>query len=264
MIKQLAIASLLASSTLYADTVIGGEVSLGVYSHTPKGSASYSLPYTLINPSIDLENDFGWGTTQDLMLKAYFEHPLPFIPNIKIGYSTFNQSGENTVSSFSWGGIIGLEGTVDTSLELQMYDLTAYYELLDNVVELDAGLTLRYLGGDLMVTPTADIRLPGGLPNPSISAPQATDIDTWLPLVYGKARFNIPSTDISLQLEGNAITYQDTTFYDYELSARYTFALGFAVEAGYKAMHLDSEDLADGLVVDIDSTGPYASIVWDF
>ena len=264
MIKKLTLASLLCSSILYADTILGGEISLGIYSHTPSGSASYNLPYTTFNPSVDLVDDFGWGTTQDLMLKAYFEHPLPFVPNVKLAYTHFDQAGSGTVGSFSWGDIIGLDGTVDTSLTLQMYDFTAYYELLDNIVELDAGLTLRYLNGDLDVTPTADFTTPGVIPNPSFSAPQTSIIDLWLPLVYGKARFNIPSTDISLQIEGNGITYQDTTFYDYELSARYTFMLGLGLEAGYKAMHLDSKDLAEGLVVDVDSSGPYAAIVWDF
>ena len=264
MIKKLTLASLLCSGILYADTILGGEISLGVYSHSPSGSASYTLPYTTLNSSVDLENDFGWGSTQDAVLKAYFEHPIPFVPNVKLAYSNFNQSGSGSVNSFSWGGIIGLDGTVDTSLELQMYDLTAYYELLDNSVEIDAGLTLRYLNGDLGVTPTADFTTPGFIPDFSISAPQYTTIDMWLPLVYGKTRFNIPGTDMSLQIEGNGITYQDTTFYDYELSARYTFTLGLALEAGYKAMHLDSKDLADGLVVDVDSSGPYAAIVWDF
>jgi outer membrane protein len=263
MIKKLTLALLLASTVLYADT-IGGEVSVGVYSHSPSGSASYTLPYMPLNESIDLENDLGWSDTQDVILKAYFELPLPFVPNVKLAYSNFSQSGEGTVTSFSWGGIIDLDGIVDTSLDLQMYDLTAYYELLDNVVEIDAGLTLRYLNGDMSVTPTADFNSPGLLPDFSVSAPQSTDIDMWIPLLYGKARFNVPNTDISLQFEANGITYQDTTFYDYELSARYTFSMGLGLEAGYKLMHIDSEDLADGLVVDVDSSGPYAAIVWDF
>ncbi|HHO65105.1 MAG TPA: TIGR04219 family outer membrane beta-barrel protein [Epsilonproteobacteria bacterium] len=263
MLKKLILTSLLTSAALYAD-IIGGEVSVGIYSHSPSGSASYTLPYLPLNESIDLENDLGWDSKQDAMVKAYFELPLPFVPNVKLAYSNFNQSGDATVTSFSWGDIIGLDGTINTSLELQMYDLTAYYELLDNVVEIDAGLTLRYLNGNMDVTPTADFNLPGFIPDLSVSAPQSTDIDMWIPLVYGKARFNIPTTDISLQIEGNGITYQDTTFYDYELSARYTFSMGLGLEAGYKSTHIDSEDLADGLVVDVDSSGPYAAVVWDF
>ena len=250
MIKQLTLATLLTSSALYADTVIGGEISLGVYSHSPSGTASY-----LLGSTVDLEDDFGWSDDQDFILKAYFEHALPFLPNIKIAYSTLNQSGTGDVTDFSWGPI-SWDGDIETDLEVQMYDLTAYYELLDNVVEIDAGLTMRYLGGDIAITPTIGSITPLGS--------ETTDIDLWIPMLYGKARFNIPNTDISLQFEGNGISYEETTFYDYELSARYTFSMGLGIEAGYKSIHLDSEDLADGLIVDMDFSGPYASIVWDF
>ena len=262
MIKKLALASLFASGTLYADT-IGGEVSFGIYSHSPSGTASYTLPYAPLGTAIDLENDFGWSNTQDIMLKAYFELPVPLMPNVKFAYSNLNQDGTGNVADFSWGIISG-DGDIETELALQMYDATAYYELLDNVVELDAGLTMRYLNGDIAVTPNASFNF-GPFSSPSIGLPsEVVDIDMWIPMLYGKARFNVPNMDLSLQLEANVIGYQETTFYDYELSARYTFSMGLGLEMGYKSMHLDSEDLADGLVVDMDFSGPYASIVWDF
>jgi len=262
MIKKLIRFSFLLAGTLYAD-MIGGEASLGIYSHTPSGSASYTLPHTTLASSVDLENDFGWDTAQDAIVKAYFELPLLFVPNLKLAYSNFNQSGTDTVSSFSWGNIQG-DGEIDTALALQMYDLTAYYELLDNVIDLDAGLTLRYLNGNIDVTPSANFSF-APLPPFSATLPsESTKIDTWIPMLYGKVRFTVPSTDVSLQLEANGISYQETTFYDYELSARYTFSMGLGLEAGYKSMHIDSEDLADGLNADIDSSGPYAAIVWDF
>jgi len=262
MIKKLTLATLLASSSLYADT-IGGEISFGIYSHSPSGTASYTLPYTTLGSEVDLENDFGWSNEQDIMIKAYFEMPLPFVPNVKVAYSNLTQSGSGNVTDFSWG-FIGGSGDIETALALQSYDITAYYELLDNVVELDAGLTMRYLNGDITVTPSASFNF-GPFSSPSIGLPsQSVDIDMWVPMLYGKARFNVPNMDLSLQLEANVIGYQETTFYDYELSARYTFSMGLGLEMGYKSIYLDSEDLADGLVVDMDFSGPYASIVWDF
>ena len=263
MIKKLTLTALLASSTLYAD-IIGGEISLGMYSHSPSGSASYTLPSQLPNPAIDLEDDMGWDDETDIILKAYFEHPVPFFPNVKVAYSNFSHAGQGIVEGFSWGSIIDLNGEIDTSLDFQMYDLTLYYELLDNVVEVDAGLTLRYLDGDIAVRTLANVDLPL---LPSLSAEllnESTNFDLWIPMLYGKARFNIPSTDISLQLEANAISYEETTFYDYELSVRYTLAMGLGLEGGYKSIHLDSEDLYSGLVIDMDSAGPYAAVIWNF
>ena len=262
MLKKLTLSALLASSALYADS-IGGEISLGIYNHAPSGTTSYTLAGTPLNSAVDLEDDFGWSDDQDIILKAYFENPIPFFPNAKFAYSNLNQSGTGTVDDFTWGSINGIGG-IDTSLELQMYDLTAYYELLDNVVELDAGLTLRYINGDILVTPTAGFTF-GPMPSFSVALPsESINLDLWIPMLYGKARFHIPNTDISLQLEANAISYEETTFYDYELSARYTLSMGLGLEAGYKSIHLDSEDLADGLMVDMDFSGVYAALVWDF
>ena len=254
--------AILALNTLNADT-IGGEISLGIYSHSPSGTASYTLPYTSAGTTVDIENDFGWSEEQDIIFKVYFENPLPFIPNAKLAYNSFTQSGTGNVTDFRWGFISG-DGDIETDLSLKMYDVTAYYELLDNIMELDAGITLRYLTGDITVTPSANFNF-APLPSFSLSLPaEIVDLDLWIPMLYGKARFNIPNTDISLQLEANAISYEDTTFYDYELSGRYSWAMGLGLEAGYKATHLDSKDLADGFVVDIDSAGPFASLVWDF
>ena len=259
MLKKLIFTALLSVSTLYADT-IGGEISLGIYSHTPSGSASYSLPLIGAGTSSDLEDTLYWSDAEDIMFKAYFEHPLPFIPNIKIAFSNLSYAGEGEVSDFTWGGIeIPLQGDITSSLDLEIYDLTLYYELLDNWIEVDAGVTLRYFDGNIAVN-----SLTGFSSVSTTVGTESTNFNAFIPMLYGKTRFNIPSTDISLQLEANAISYADITFYDYELSARYTLMMGIGLEGGYKAIHLDSDDLTVGLRADMDFEGPYASIVWDF
>jgi hypothetical protein len=83
-------------------------------------------------------------------------------------------------------------------------------------------------------------------------------------MLYGKVRLNLPTTDLSLQLEANAVSYWDITTYDYELSARYTLAMGVGLEAGYKAFHIDSDELVNGFDADMDFSGPYAAAIWDF
>ncbi|RRS32274.1 MAG: hypothetical protein P794_01285 [Epsilonproteobacteria bacterium (ex Lamellibrachia satsuma)] len=248
-LQKLGYLALLSTTVVFADT-IGGEISLGIYSHSPSGYTSYET-----TSSVDLEDDLKWSTEQDMMFKAYIEHPLPFLPNIKLGFANLSHDGKGSVTAFSWGDIININGDLDSALDMQMYDVTAYYELLDNTIEVDAGITLRYLDGTIDVTVT---------PLLSPTEHEIVDFNTLVPMLYGKAKFNIPTTDISLQFEGNAISYEDTTFYDYEISARYTFTMGLGIEAGYKALHLDSEDLENGLSTDMDFKGPYASLVWDF
>jgi len=245
-LKKLALFTLLTVSQLHAD-MIGGEVSLGFFNHDPSGNASYK------GSSASLEDTLGFTEEQDIFFKAYLEHPFPLLPNVKLGYTTLSHDGSNSVEDFSWGDIhipAGSTENINSSLSLDMTDVTLYYEILDNWVEVDTGLTLRYFSGDMGVSAARES--------------DSANFSIWAPMLYGKARFNFPVTDLSLQLEANAISYWDMTAYDYELSARYTLAMGIGLEAGYKAFHIDSDDLVNGFNADIDFSGPYAAAIWDF
>ena len=235
---------LVFSTFLWADT-IGGEASIGFNYHSIEGSSSYN---TL--GSIDLVDTLGFSSTQDIFLKAYIEHPFPLFPNVKIGYTSFSYDASSLVSSFSWGDIRNFTGKIDNSLSLSYTDATLYYELLDNWTEIDAGFTFRSLKGDMRIE--------------SARKSDTVSYSSLVPMLYGKARFNIPSTDISFQAEMNLMRLSGMTAYDYELSARYSFTMGLGIEAGYKTFHLDSDDLADSFKTDIDIAGPYVSAVWDF
>ena len=228
---------------LCADT-IGGDVTLGFFNHDPDGEASYLGTFAHLNDT------FGFSEKQDLFLKAYLEHPLLLLPNVKLGYTTLSHKGNSNVNDFTWGNINDYRGSVDSRLSLDFTDVTLYYELLDNLAEVDGGLTFRYITGDM------------GVHSSDVS--DGVVFTTWIPMLYGKVRFNMPVTNLSLQIEANAISYWDITTYDYELSARYTVLMGLGLEAGYKALHLNSDELVDGFNADISFSGPYAAVIWDF
>ena len=228
----------------YAD-IIGGEISFGIVSHTPSGDASYKR-----SSSQNFENTFGFNETQDLFFKGYLEHPLPLLPNVKLGYTTFSTTGDSNVELFNWGSITDFTGHIENSLSLDVTDATLYYELLDNWLEADTGLTFRYISGDMRV----DTNL----------VSQVINFSTLTPMLYGKIRTNIPSTDLSFQVEANAISFSGINAYDYELSARYTFYMGLGIEMGYKAFHLENDELTDTLNVNANFSGPYATAIWDY
>lgn len=227
---------------LHADTV-GGEISLGFFNHQPNGDASYKGNTANIKDTLEFSEE------QDIFLKVYLEHPLPLIPNIKLGYTELSHEGSSSVNDLTWGEHT-YSSTIESSLSLDMTDVTLYYEFLDNWAETDAGITLRYISGNMGV-------------RSSVSSDVA-DFTTWVPMLYGKVRFNLPVTDLSFQLEANAISYWDITAYDYELSARYTLGMGVGLEAGYKAVHMNSDELVSGLDANVDFSGPYAAAIWDF
>ena len=241
--KKIVLAAVVATSFGMAD-VIGGEINLGYYSHAPSGSAEYKD-----DGSVDVEDDLQLDTTNDIFFKAYFEHPVPIIPNIKVGYTNFSHSGEGTVTAFTWGKIINITDNIYTNLDLKMYDIALYYELLDNWINLDVGLNVKLVDGSIDIKTTTEH--------------EHTDFNVPIPMLYGKARIDIPATDVSFQAEGNYISYDGNTLYDLELGARYTFALGLGVEAGYKIFKLKLDDI-DDLTMDADFSGAYGKVVWDF
>jgi outer membrane protein len=120
---------------------------------------------------------------------------------------------------------------------------------LDNWLNLDVGLNIKYLDGSINIKSTTEN--------------ENNDFNVPIPMLYTKARLDVPTTDLSFQLEGNYISYDGNTLYDLELGARYTFALGFGVEGGYKAFKLKIDDI-DDLSMDADFNGIYGKLVWDF
>lgn len=239
----------LTLSSLYAD-IAGGEISIGLFKHSPAGEASYRLPFISTASSTDIKDSLGFSDTQDIFFKAYLEHPIPFVPNIKLAYTGLSHNGSQVVKAFSWGNIINFSGTIQNTLALDFSDVTLYYEILDNWIEIDTGLTLRYLSGNITVL--------------SSTRTDAANFSTFIPMIYGKTRFNFPTTNISLQLEANAIGYSAITSYDYEVSIRYSFSMGLGVETGYKTFHLDSSELLEGFHTNMTFNGPYLLAVWDF
>jgi outer membrane protein len=238
-------------STLGLADIVGGELNLGYYNHAPSGTAQYQ------GDTVDIEQDLKWESQGDIFVKAYLEHPLPVIPNIKVGYSTFGHDGSGSVNSaFEFGGrTFDFNTDIDTTFDLKMYDLTLYYEILDNWVNADIGVNVKYIDGEISVNGTDKIT--GSLIN------ESTTFQVPIPMLYAKVRLDVPATDLSFQAEGNYVSYDGNTLYDAEIGARYTLALGLGFEAGYKTMKLKINDI-DDLSMDSDFSGAYGKLVWDF
>jgi outer membrane protein len=226
--------------------VIGGEIKIGYYNHTPSGTLQYQ------GNSIDVQDTLNWNDEADMFAKVYIEHPLPIIPNIKLGYSDFSHSGAGIINQpFDFGGTpYAANSNVESTFDLKMYDLTLYYELLDNWVNVDVGVNVKYVDGLVAVKNDAGVS-------------ESTDFQVPIPMLYAKARFDVPTTDLSFQVEGNYVTYDGHTIYDAEAGIRYTLALGVGLEAGYKTMKLKLDDI-DDLSMESDFSGAYGKLVWDF
>ena len=236
----LAMCVALASGTASADTILGFDASAGVWMPSYSGAIGAD--------SFDMD-EFALAEDNITFLQAALEHPIPLIPNIMVSHSTIETDGAAQLDRFvQFGDETFLVGTeVAANLDLSHTDATLYYEILDNWVNLDLGLTARQYKGELNVT--------------NQFQSDTVDLSGYLPMVYGMARFDLPFTGWSVIAQGNGTGYKGDTHTDITAKVRWDFApaLDFAIEAGYRAMTLDLQEL-DELQTDIDISGPYLGL----
>ncbi len=105
------IASNLVLNTAQADTLLGADLEVGVWSPSyDAGSAVGSIS----------------GDDQSIFASATIEHPVPLIPNFKLSLSEVNND----------------------SYEYTKIDYTAFYEILDNdAISIDVGLGISQFQG---------------------------------------------------------------------------------------------------------------------
>lgn len=243
--KQFAITVLglgIAVSPIAAADIVGAGASVGYWNSELTGQASKG------NDLVDIEDDLDLDRSDNVQIRAALEHPVPLLPNAGVGFTRLDQSGEGRLGT-SFGSVdTGLQ--VRSELNLDLIDLTLYYELLDNWVNLDAGLTFRALDGELLVEERA---------NPA-NATRA-EIKAVLPLGYVAARFDVPVTGLSFGATGHGIAFDGDSLFDITAYGQYDLSV-LRLQAGYRQLSLDVEDGSDSL--DVEIGGPFISAGLDF
>ncbi|QFS86885.1 MULTISPECIES: TIGR04219 family outer membrane beta-barrel protein [unclassified Marinobacter] len=228
-------ASMLAAAPVVSADILGVGATVGYWDADYSGEASKG------NDRVDLERDLNLSSDSNANLTAYFEHPVPVLPNVRLAYTRTKQSGNGQLAT----DYDGVSGDIRSELELEQLDVTLYYEILDNWVNLDLGLTVRDFSGELLVQNRSDT-----------SQFSETKADAVLPLVYVAARFDLPFTGVSVGGDANAITYDGDSVYDFNVYGQYEMSL-LQLRAGYRQISLDYDDGDDNL--DIELSGPFVS-----
>lgn len=220
-----------------------------------------------------------------------FEHPVPLLPNVSLGFSKIEDHGvspEKIVSrryvqeidenlSIKWD----IEQDVETQINIDALDLNLYYEVLDNWVNLDLGVTIRKMSGEFIEStfaePTIDDIVGGncnsdqllqGPPGYCIikRQTQTTPFDIVLPMLSSTVRFDIPMTGLYFEGRGKGIAVSGSKVLDLEIEAGYMFDLTVAeagLAIGYRTSSLVADDL-DELYSDAKLEGYYAGLKFHF
>lgn len=196
------------------------------------GAAYWGAGISGKDKEIPVDWDKEYDDGDNTVIYGVLEHPIPVIPNVKV---VINQI-ENDAKDGS--------DTVDTSFN----DFILYYEILDNIVELDLGIGARQFTGD--------------------AANSDIDLDPTLPVAYGKAQFNLPITGLSLGAELTTGAASGDKSTDASAYVRWESTLGLGVTAGYRTLSSEIEFKDSGssqtLSISPDLAGAYVSAFFHF
>nr|WP_324258733.1 TIGR04219 family outer membrane beta-barrel protein [Cellvibrio fontiphilus] len=240
---SLAAVSLVVASQVSADTIFG------IYAGAGSWQSEYSGDVGQTSASL---NDLGVDDNNNSFYYIAVEHPIPLIPNIKLQQNDISSSQTGTLSNdFNLSNQPFPAGTaVTTDFDLSYTDAVLYYEILDNWLNLDVGITVRKYSGELIAQ--------------SLNASDSVDVDVTLPLGYARFQFDLPLTGFSAGVEANLIRYEDNSISDYSAKISYMFdsALDLGVEVGYKTASIQIDE--DDVNTDIRLKGPYAAAIFHF
>lgn len=223
-----------AGLILFSTSLVGQADTLGFRVGAYSWMQNYDGEIQSSNSSldeIDVADDLGFDKDSNNTIYAVLEHPLPFIPNIKVQRTDLQITETNRPNNnFHFDGDSYLStDRITSSSDLSHTDVTAYYEILDNWISIDVGITAR--------------RFTDGFELSTDDGKRSTlGIDSTIPLLYAGAKIELPLTGLYVDAELNATGYGDTSLSDYKISLGYETDLGLGIEAGVRNIELDYDD----------------------
>lgn len=198
---------------------------------------------------IDIEDDLGYSDDDGFQGYISFEHPIPIIPNILIQRTVIDSDANGTLNNVEFDGEF-YDGDVGSTMDLTHTDATLYYEILDNWISLDLGLTARVFEEGIE------------LEEQSTNTSSSLDIDYAIPMLYAAVKFDLPLTGLYVGADGNGVSYDDDTLLDLKAMVGWESPIGLGIELGYRYFDLEYEDGEDKADVTIE--GPYAGLFFHF
>lgn len=198
---------------------------------------------------IDLDTDLNLqdGENQSYVY-AFFEHPVPLIPNLKISQTSLEVDGAGT-ASFTFG-TTNYTAATTTKLILDHSDTTLYYSILDNWINLDLGLTAKTFDGKMTISDG--------------TTTETTNIDKTIPLLYGAIGVELPFVEnLFFGMETNVLSIGDHKIQDYTAKISYTSDMFIGFEVGVRTLTVKLDNL-NGNTSDMEFSGSFANVYLHF
>lgn len=240
MKKVLITLTLLVANMAHAD-IAGLRISGGVFDYEVSGTLRDSANAA---DTVDLKSNLNIADDSDSMAYVYIEHPVPVLPNVRLGSTTVKLAGSGTVGSIDFGGAT-ISGNVTSDIDLSHTEIGLYYEIVDIGIDLDIGLNFKVFDGRATLT--------GG------GNTGTAEIDGVIPMLYAAVNIPLPG-GFSLAGDISTLSVDDSSITDYLIRLRYETDFMLGIEAGLRSFSLDYEDTGAQTYSDIEISGPYLAV----
>jgi outer membrane protein len=196
-------------------------------------------------------NDLGVSGSDGNYLYVALEHPIPPVPNIRVARTMIKDTGTGMLSTnFTYQGQNFTTGqTVSSDIDLTNTDVTLYYEIIDTGVDLDLGITGRFVRGEVAVD----------------SAQHG--VSAALPMAYAHARVPMP---FNTYADGNLnfVSYSGNQVSDVGVAVGWqtksTLLPEIGVEAGYRRVSINVSQSDADVNVDMAIKGAFVNLTVHF
>jgi len=205
-----------------AATILGFGAEADYYSPSASGNFDYKNTHT----------GFGNKDESGYQLGLFVEHPVPLIPNVRIDFTP----------KTSFSGTDGIGGS--NKVSLTQTDITPYYEILDNVVEIDLGVSFKVLDA------TVD-----GTVNESLNEV--------IPMGYLGVALTPPLSPLGIEGSVKYVGYSGDSLTDARVKLVWKIGAGLGAQAGYRYESLKISDHFD-MNSDVTFKGPFVGFNYRF
>ena len=215
------VCSILALSWLAIGTAEAEFIGLNISSSHLESSPINSFDRNS-SDSIELIDDLDIDDPGHSSMAIILEHPITALPNIRYQGSKLDSETSLRGETFSSGN------KVSSSFDLAHDDIVLYYQLLNNWVDLDLGVDMKRLDGEVSFAGPAR---------------STVSVDETIPLLYLSARFDLPleGAYLGANINTNVIDLgiSESTAQDSTIMMGYESENGLGIEGGYKHFSLD-------------------------
>lgn len=212
----------LISASASAATILGFGAEADYY--TPSASGDFDYKNTSTRFNSDDESGYQVG--------IYLEHPLPLLPNVRVDFTP----------ETSFSGSDGFSGVNKVSLE--QTDITPYYEILDNVVDIDLGVSFKII--DATIEGVIDDRF-----------------SEVIPMGYLGVALTPPLSPLSVEGSVKYVGYAGDSLTDARIKVLWKIAAGLGAQAGYRYESLEISNRFD-INTNVTFKGPFVGLNYRF